>query len=358
MVDTLILEPFYGGSHKQLIDILVLSLQSKHVPYDLLTLPAKKWHWKARTSALSLFSMIDLSKSYRTIFCSSVLNLCELIGLLPALSKCKKIVYFHENQLNYPVQKQKERDFQYAYNQILSALTANVVIFNSEYNMKSFISKVDSSLKLMPSHKPKKLTELILPKCRVLYFPILADQFCFKPACKVNNMLQIVWAHRWEHDKNPEEFFEALIKLKKDGFDFQVTIMGEQFSEVPSIFHEAKTQLGSEFIKHWGFVEDKANYYSLVSQCDVAVSTALHEFFGVFMLEATHLGCFPLCPSRLVYPEIFPLNCLYNTKQQLYKRLKQYCKHKGLVKEHYKNADFNLERFSWEHLESKYVSLF
>jgi len=31
-------------------------------------------------------------------------------------------VYFHENQLVYPVQETKERDYQYGYNEILTAL--------------------------------------------------------------------------------------------------------------------------------------------------------------------------------------------------------------------------------------------
>ena len=60
------------------------------------------------------------ASSYRVLFCSSVLNLCELVALRPDLATLHKIVYFHENQLVYPVRKQQERDFQYGYNQILS----------------------------------------------------------------------------------------------------------------------------------------------------------------------------------------------------------------------------------------------
>lgn len=56
----------------------------------------------------------------RVLFCSSVLNLCELVALRPDLAALHKVVYFHENQLVYPVRKQQERDFQYGYNQILS----------------------------------------------------------------------------------------------------------------------------------------------------------------------------------------------------------------------------------------------
>ena len=57
---------------------------------------------------------------YRVLFSSSVLNLCELVGLRPDLLGLYKILYFHENQLLYPVRKHQERDYQYGYNQIVS----------------------------------------------------------------------------------------------------------------------------------------------------------------------------------------------------------------------------------------------
>lgn len=56
----------------------------------------------------------------RVLFSSSVLNLCELVALRPDLAGLKKVLYFHENQLVYPVRQHKERDFQYGYNQLLS----------------------------------------------------------------------------------------------------------------------------------------------------------------------------------------------------------------------------------------------
>ncbi|XP_070096910.1 tRNA-queuosine alpha-mannosyltransferase isoform X2 [Equus przewalskii] len=203
----LIIEAFYGGSHKQLVDLLQEELED----CVLYTLPAKKWHWRARTSALYFSQNIPISERYSTeksicsvsgpqaihlrssmestsgvedqeslfchflpvlLFASSVLNLTELAALRPDLGKLKKILYFHENQLVYPVKKCQERDFQYGYNQILSCLVTDVVVFNSVFNMESFLTSIGKFVKLIPDHRPKDLESIIRPKCQVVYFPI------------------------------------------------------------------------------------------------------------------------------------------------------------------------------------------
>ncbi|KAJ8314401.1 hypothetical protein KUTeg_008962, partial [Tegillarca granosa] len=112
----LLLDPFYGGSHKQLTDLLY-----EKIPGCLkITMTPKKWHWRARMAALHFSRTIPFSDNYEILFSSSVLNLAELVALRPDLSRLQKILYFHENQLVYPKQEEKLRDVQYGYNQILS----------------------------------------------------------------------------------------------------------------------------------------------------------------------------------------------------------------------------------------------
>nr|XP_019965191.1 PREDICTED: glycosyltransferase-like domain-containing protein 1 [Paralichthys olivaceus] len=164
----LLVEPFYGGSHKQLIDLLNENI----IGCCVFTLPAKKWHWRARTAALYFSQTIPTCPTYRVLFSSSVLNLCELVALRPDLARLKKILYFHENQLVYPVRKDQERDFQYGYNQVLSCLVADIVVFNSFFNMDSFLSSISSFMKKIPDHRPRNLEQLIRPKCMVLSFPL------------------------------------------------------------------------------------------------------------------------------------------------------------------------------------------
>ncbi|XP_071328659.1 tRNA-queuosine alpha-mannosyltransferase isoform X3 [Trachinotus anak] len=322
----LLLEAFYGGSHKQLIDLLTENMDACSV----FTLPAKKWHWRARTAALYFSQTIPTCPSYRVLFSSSVLNLCELVALRPDLARLKKVLYFHENQLVYPVRKDQERDFQYGYNQILSCLVSDVVVFNSLFNMDSFLSSISSYMKKIPDHRPSGLDQLIRPKCVVLHYPVQfpdvsrllpkhklvlrqlehqqispdepetprseehqenPDQSTSEPRTEQNPVteegsedqikpLHIVWPHRWEHDKNPELFFSTLLRLKEKQLHFHLSVLGETFTDVPEIFSEARRLLDSHIL-NWGFQSSKEDYLRVLCQADVVVSTAKHEFFGV-----------------------------------------------------------------------------
>ncbi|KAK8768631.1 hypothetical protein V5799_014906, partial [Amblyomma americanum] len=108
-----------------------------------------------------------------------------------------------------------------------------------------------------------------------------------------------------EHDKGPEEFVAALRELQQLGLRFHVSFLGQNFTELPSSLVGLHEELGAHVL-HWGPLPDRDEYLGLLRTADVAVSTAHHEFYGVAMLEASLLGCYPLCPNRLVYPEIFP----------------------------------------------------
>uniref|UniRef100_A0A7M5UQX2 Glycosyl transferase family 1 domain-containing protein n=1 Tax=Clytia hemisphaerica TaxID=252671 RepID=A0A7M5UQX2_9CNID len=144
--------------------------------------------------------------------------------------------------------------------------------------------------------------------------------------------LHIVWPHRWEHDKNPEDFFKVMFQLHDEGVPFKLSVIGQTYQDVPEIFETAKRKLDSVII-NWGY-QSRSDYIIIIKNADVAVSTANHEFFGVSMLECVSSGCYPLVPNRLVYPEFFTECYRYNTTTQLHKKLRNLCKSISYTRNH------------------------
>lgn len=145
--------------------------------------------------------------------------------------------------------------------------------------MQSFLTNIPSIMKLLPDNRPKNLQLDIEKKCMVLYFPINLSRNIIK---RDNSIIRIVWPHRWEFDKNPEDFIQVLLKLKENGYNFKVSLLGQGYKDAPDIIENAKEKLFNEII-HFGYVESKDDYLNILSQSHIAVSTAKHEFFGVSM---------------------------------------------------------------------------
>ena len=287
---------------------------------------------------------------------SAVGSLPEVVALCPPLASARKVLYFHENQLVYPRQNEKNRDFQYGYNQIMSAVMADVVLFNSSYNMESFLDNVDPFLNKMPDFKPKGISDVIRFKSQVLYFPL---EFSSEKRTIWNSkILHVVWPHRWEHDKNPQEFFKCLKELIDSEHSFKLSVLGKSYGEIPKEFQDFQSA-HSNVIVQWGPLESHEEYLDHLKSADVVVSTALHEFFGVAMLEGVWAGCYPICPNRLSYPEIYPKECLYNTVPQLTKQLKQLCKNPWLAKQKWDRVieQVQFENYSLDHLKSRYCDV-
>ncbi len=310
----LALEPFYGGSHKRFIDDWIDN--SCH-NWTLLTLSDNSWMWRMRHSAISFVSQIkklaDAGETWDIIFCSDMLNLAELIGMLPKeIGKLPTVVYFHENQLAYPLKNEDKRNKDLILSNFTTALAADFVWFNSQFNLDSFLFNLPKFLKQMP--EPNTFSDeikIIRQKSSIHPLGIIHPN---KVTTKrKDGPIRIVWAARWEFDKNPKTFFDAIRILKSKNINFRLNVLGEQPKTYPDIFDKAYLEF-KEHIDHWGFAETSQEYYNILRDNDLFVSTAIHEFFGISALEACARGVFPLLPNRLAYPEIFSdeNNNIYN----------------------------------------------
>jgi glycosyltransferase involved in cell wall biosynthesis len=163
----------------------------------------------------------------------------------------------------------------------------------------------------------------------------------------------VVWSHRWEHDKNPQLFFDSLYELDREGVDFRLIVLGQSFDSRPVCFDVAERRLAHR-IDHFGYVESRQQYLKLLNQGDIVVSTALHEFFGISVIEAVRAGCRPLLPDDLAYPELFDKTYLYK-RGELKTALRQLLEEPKRLST--KEAASLTDRFGWPQLASSYERL-
>jgi len=298
----LALEPYYGGSHKAFIDRIISN--SEH-SWTLLTLPAYKWKWRMLHSAYTFAQELKINSDFSPdiIFCSDMINLVEFKGFMPNFSSIPSVVYFHENQLAYPKDYDSVRDRTFEWINITTALGADFVWFNSNFHLNLFLEKVAEKARIVPDYRPLNAASEI--KAKALVVPQIIKQFPPRSQKRLPGPLRILWAARWEHDKNPEDFFQALRIIRDKGVDFRLNVLGGgNVGTGNKIFSEAEIEFSSH-IDNWGFVEDAAEYKKVLLNSDIVVSTAIHEFFGISIAEAAAAGAFPVLPKRLAYPEIF-----------------------------------------------------
>ena len=353
----LVLEPYYGGSHKTFLDALQV-----HVPLNfiLLTLPARNWKWRMRLAApyfAGKTAALSSEIKFDAIFCSSFVDVATLRSLLPAsVNRLPFYTYFHENQFVYPVRKEDKRDFHFGLTNLTTVLASDKIAFNSIYNMRTFLDGVQQILKICPDMKLGGVIEKIRDKSSVYYPGIDFENIdrASRDQGRDHTAPVIVWNHRWEHDKNPQLFFKTLIRLDREHFDFQLIILGQSFRVKPAIFAEALEKLHHRII-HFGFVESRAEYARQLHSGDIVLSTARHEFYGMAVIEAVRAGCYPLLPARLSYPELFPAEFLYE-EGELLNRLKVVLQEQKRLNSI--RAKILTERFSWTHLKKEYFEWF
>lgn len=338
-MNVLVLEPWYGGSHRRFLDGLVA-----HSRHDLraVTLADRYWKWRMQGGAVTLAEKAReaVAGGWRPdlIVATDMTNVPAFLALTRDLfAETPVVLYLHENQLTYPLRDGDERDLTYAWINYLSALAADRVVFNSQYHLDEFFGALPDLLRRFPDYAHVGALPGLRAKSDVLHLGLdLAGLDAARPAAEAQRTREpgapvILWNHRWEYDKHPEAFFRAINRLDDAGARFRLVLAGKTFAEQPPAF-EAGFRRYAERVLHYGFAESQAEYAALLWRSDIVVSTSIHEFFGVSMLEAIHCGCHPLLPNRLTYPELIPdrlhspllhAPVLYDSEDALFETLRQ-----------------------------------
>jgi len=286
------------------------------------------------------------------IVVSDMLDLATFVGLAgDGLHGVKKVLYMHENQLTYPWSPTDEdvslkRDANYAFKNYTSALAADEVYFNSDYHRNSFLTALPDFLKVFPDHQELNTVAEIELKSKTLHLGMDLKRFDEYKLEAKNDVPIILWNHRWEYDKNPQDFFQMLYALKDKGCAFKLVVLGERYKGTPAIFEEAKLRLQKE-IMHWGYAASFSEYATWLWRADILLVTSNQDFFGGSVVEAIYCNTCPVLPNRLAYPEHVAESFLYDDQNELNRGLEN-------ALENGKFSSSTIGQYDWTNMIEQY----
>ncbi len=380
-LDVVLVEPYHGGSHAAWAE--GLAAHSRHRVH-LVTHPGRHWAWRMQGGALTLARAVErvtagLAAEGRrpdVLLASDMVHLPALLGLARrALAGVPVVLYLHETQLTFPLSERTAAgggagaDLTYAMTNWLSMAAADRVVFNSEHHRRAWFAAVPGFLARFPDERHTALVAEVEARSTVL--PVGVDVGRFAPVARdaapladrradrrADGRPTVLWNHRWEHDKDPDAFADAVEAVAARGVDFRLILAGQQFQAVPEALTRLRHGPLAERIIHDGTAPGDT-YPALLAQADVAVSTARHEFFGVAVVEAVAAGALPLLPHRLAYPELVPGPdpYLYGSPAELVDRLVWALTDRDGRRRSADAARHHVQRFGWSVVAPRYDDL-
>lgn len=296
----LLLSAYRSDSHASWADWLQHELSAD---WRVLELPGRYFRWRIRGNPLSWLNDLEqLLESWQPqrILATSMVDISTLRGLFPALAQVPVSYYFHENQFAYPVASGQHSSVDPLMVQLYGALAADELLFNSLYNRDSFLDGIDQLLKRLPDAVPAGIRQRLAPKCR--WLPVVVNDIA--EAGVERDPQLILWNHRWEYDKQPEVFLAMLETLERHQQPFRLALLGGRAPRTPGVLASVRERFADRILVDGRVSRDE--YRVWLQRSAVVVSTAIHEFQGLSMLEAASAGAIPLVPDRLCYREQYP----------------------------------------------------
>ena len=175
----IVCEPYFSGSHRAWAE--GLAAHSAH-EVRLVTHDGGFWKWRMQGAALTLAE--DIRRLVADwgppdlLVASDMVHLPALLGFArDVLVGVPVVVYFHENQMTYPVPEGVAPDETYAMTNWLSMAVADRVVFNSEYHRADVLAAVPRLLRRLPDHRHTPSLDAVVARTSVLPVGIDATRF-------------------------------------------------------------------------------------------------------------------------------------------------------------------------------------
>jgi len=303
--DIALVVPWYGGSHKSWADAVV-RYSRHHV--RLVSHPAEHWRWRIAGGPVTLAEQLEVAYPGAVrpdvVVVSSLTDVSALCGLARhVVGEASIVVYQHESQLLYPRsphQSKEPADEAGSMAEWRSMVASDEVWFNSAFHRNAYLNAAKvrfTSIATTPGHE--HLIDGIAAKASVLPVAVEMADIVARPLSPTVEPL-VLFNQRWDDDKRPGAVMAALDDVARSGAAFRVALAG------PRSEHARRPRLGAALSARVVHDEsaDRSVYAQLLHAADVVVSDAVHEFFGVSIVEAIAAGCVPILPARQNYPNL------------------------------------------------------
>ena len=151
--------------------------------------------------------------------------------------------------------------------------------------------------------------------------------------------------------KTPMIFFNLMIDLQEEGFDFKLIVLGEGADR-----HTLWRERLNENTIHWGKVEKHEDYLKLLERATLLPVTSNQDFFGISIVEAISKGLTPP-PQTTRLSELIPKDChnsvFYEDISSLRKMIKR-----GKDNQTVENIQNFIKKFDWKIVTDTYDNSF
>lgn len=353
----LLVEPWLTGSHQAWAEGY-----AGHSAHDvhLVSHPGSFWRWRLRGGAVTLAEQAATVVADHgppdVVLASSMLDVPAFCGhARDWMGSAPVALYLHETQSARTALTGEALDDDMAYRNWASMVAADHVFVNSAFHRDALFGSLPELLARPPDLRHDHLLDAV--RARTTLLPVGVDVEAVRSPGPTDDGPPIVlWSHRWDHDKAPKLFFRALRRLDHEGIAFRVALAGANARADPREFIEAEERFGPKLV-HVGHLP-RDEYVDLLRRSSVVVSTAVHEFFGVAMVEGMAAGAVPLLPRALSYPEVVPPRfhdaVLYGAYGDMVRRLRAVLGDLPAARAAVDGLAAAMDRFDWSTLAPAY----